>query len=169
MFALALDVPPLPLWSTPVLAYRREAVTRSDQLWRHLNVGMGYEAGNALTTAFYVSSRGEDWLDGFQPRTGLGKRLLASNRAVNVRHRGFVACYRYANGEQAMAAITCPVLFVLGAQDQMTQSRAAQTLLSQAQSAGKSVQLVTLPVGHHQMTETPDATLFAIRDFLKTA
>jgi len=27
---------------------------------------------------------------------------------------------------------------------------------------------VNLPVGHHQMTETPDATLFAIRDFLRS-
>ena len=35
-----------------------------------------------------------------------------------------------------------------------------------AQGAGKSVTTVSLPVGHHQMTETPDATLFAIRDFL---
>jgi hypothetical protein len=27
--------------------------------------------------------------------------------------------------------------------------------------------VASLPVGHHQMTETPDATLFAIRDFLR--
>jgi len=99
----------------------------------------------------------------------LGKRVLASNKAVNVFHRGFVACDRYANGEQAMAAITCPVLMVLGAQDQMTQPRAAQPLIAQAKATGKTLQVVTLPVGHHQMTETPDETLFAIRDFLKTA
>lgn len=96
----------------------------------------------------------------------LGKRVLASNTAVNVFHRGFVACDRYAGGEAAMAAITCPVLFLLGAQDQMTQPRAAQGLIKTAQAAGKAVQVVTLPVGHHQMTETPDLTLFAIRDFL---
>jgi pimeloyl-ACP methyl ester carboxylesterase len=96
----------------------------------------------------------------------LGKRVLASNTAVNVFHRGFVACDRYAGGEAAMAAITCPVLFLLGAQDQMTQPRAAQGLIKTAQAAGKAVQVVSLPVGHHQMTETPDATLFAIRDFL---
>jgi hypothetical protein len=30
------------------------------------------------------------------------------------------------------------------------------------------VKVARLPVGHHQMTETPDDTLFAIRDFLKT-
>ena len=96
----------------------------------------------------------------------LGKRVLASNPKVNVFHRGFVACDTYANGEQAVAAITCPVLFVLGAQDQMTQPKAAQGLIKTAQAAGKAVQVLSLPVGHHQMTETPDATLFAIRDFL---
>lgn len=81
MFALALDVPPLPLWSTPVLAYRHEAADRPDQPWCHLNLSVGYEAGNALTTAFYVSSKSENWLSGFQPRTGLGKRLLALRQA----------------------------------------------------------------------------------------
>jgi pimeloyl-ACP methyl ester carboxylesterase len=59
------------------------------------------------------------------------------------------------------------VLFLLGAQDQMTQPRAAQGLIKAAQAAGKAVRMENLPVGHHQMTETPDATLFAIRDFLR--
>ena len=98
----------------------------------------------------------------------LGRRVLASNPQVNVFHRGFKACDSYANGEAAIQAITCPVLFVLGAQDQMTQPRAAQGLINAARASGKSVQLVSLPVGHHQMTEAPDATLFAIRDFLKS-
>jgi pimeloyl-ACP methyl ester carboxylesterase len=97
----------------------------------------------------------------------LNRRVLRSNPQVNVFHRGFVACDRYAGGEAAMAALTCPVLFLLGGQDQMTQPRAAQGLIQAAKAAGKSVQVVTLPVGHHQMTETPDLTLFAIRDFLK--
>jgi pimeloyl-ACP methyl ester carboxylesterase len=97
----------------------------------------------------------------------LGRRVLASNATVNVFHRGFQACDRYANGEAAMTAITCPVLFVLGAQDQMTQPKAAQGLIAAARNAGKAVQVASLSVGHHQMTEAPDATLFAIRDFLK--
>ena len=98
----------------------------------------------------------------------LGRRVLRSNPKVNVFHRGFVACDRYAGGEAAMAALTCPVLFLLGGQDQMTQPKAAQGLIKAAQAAGKTVQVVSLPVGHHQMTETPDRTLFAIRDFLRT-
>ena len=103
----------------------------------------------------------------FGSSMALGKRVLASNSAVNVFHRGFVACDRYANGEQAIAGVTCPVLFVLGAQDQMTPPKAAQLLITKAKASGKTVQVVNLPVGHHQMTETPDETLFAIRDFLK--
>jgi pimeloyl-ACP methyl ester carboxylesterase len=98
----------------------------------------------------------------------LGRRVLASNPRVNVFHRGFKACDSYAGGEAAIAAITCPVLFVLGAQDQMTQPKAAQSLIDKARSSGKRMQVVRLPVGHHQMWETPDATLFALRDFLGT-
>ena len=98
----------------------------------------------------------------------LNRRVLRSNPRVNVFHRGFNACNNYANGEQAIAAVTCPVLFVLGAQDQMTQSKAAQPLVQKAKESGKSFKVMNLEVGHHQMTELPDATLFAIRDFLKT-
>ena len=96
----------------------------------------------------------------------LGRRVLASNPDVNVFHRGFKACDSYANGETAIRQISCPVLFVLGAQDQMTQPRAAQSLITAARNAGKTVQVASLAVGHHQMSEAPDETLFAIRDFL---
>ena len=97
----------------------------------------------------------------------LGRRVLRSNLKVNVFHRGFKACDSYTHGEDAMGQVTAPVLFVLGAQDQMTMAKAAQPLITRAQSAGKRFKVVSLPVGHHQMTETPDATLFAIRDFLQ--
>lgn len=96
----------------------------------------------------------------------LARRVLASNASVNVLHRGFKACDSYTNAETAMAQITCPVLFVLGTLDQMTPPKAAQTLIQAARGANQSVQVVRLAVGHNQMTEAPDATLFAIRDFL---
>jgi pimeloyl-ACP methyl ester carboxylesterase len=96
----------------------------------------------------------------------LGRRVLRSNTAVNVFHRGFVACDTYAGGESAMAQVTCPVLFALGAQDQMTSPRAAQGLIAAARAAGKTVQVAQLPVGHNQMTEAPEETLSALRDFL---
>ncbi len=97
----------------------------------------------------------------------LGKRIIASNPKVNVFHRGFKACDSYANGEQAIAQITCPVLFVLGKEDQMTQAKAAQPLIAAARSSGKAVSVTTVPVGHHQMTEAPEETLSALREFLQ--
>ena len=99
----------------------------------------------------------------------LGRRVLRSNTKVNIFHRGFAACDRYANGEQAVQAIRCPVLFLLGTQDQMTLNKAAQGLIAQARTAGKTVEVLNLPVGHHQMSETPDETLAAIRGFLGKA
>jgi pimeloyl-ACP methyl ester carboxylesterase len=97
----------------------------------------------------------------------LGRRVLASNLGVNVLHRGFQACDRYADGEAAMSALTCPVLMVLGAKDQMTHPKAAQPLIAAAHASGKALQVVQLPVGHHQMLEAPEATLQALRSFLR--
>ena len=96
----------------------------------------------------------------------LGRRVLASNPNVNIFHRGFVACDQYANGLEAMAGVTCPVLFVLGKHDQMTPPRAAQGLIAQAQASGLPVQVVQVPMGHHQMSESPEETLNALKAFL---
>ena len=97
----------------------------------------------------------------------LGRRVLARNPHVNVFHRGFKACDDYVNGEKAVSQITCPVLFLLGDQDQMTQPKGATLLIETAQKSEKSVQVQRITVGHNQMTEAPEATLFAIRDFLQ--
>ena len=97
----------------------------------------------------------------------LGRRVLASNTQINVFHRGFKACNDYANGEVAISQVTCPLLFLLGAEDQMTQAKAAQPMIIKAQSMGKNFKVVSLAVGHHQMTEAPEETLMAIKDFLK--
>lgn len=93
----------------------------------------------------------------------LGKRVLASNKEVNLFHTGFVACDSYRNGEAAMEKVRCPTLFVLGAVDQMTPPKAAKSLIAKARQA----QVVTLGGGHHQMTETPEAMLRALTDFLQ--
>ncbi len=61
-----------------------------------------------------------------------------------------------------MAQITCPVLFVLGEQDQMTPPKAAKGLIEAAKAAGKRCKVQMIPNGHNQMTESPDATLFAM-------
>ena len=55
---------------------------------------------------------------------------------------------------------------VLGEADQMTTPKNAQPLISQAKDSGKSLQVVSIPHGHHQMTESPDETLNALKRFL---
>lgn len=92
----------------------------------------------------------------------LMRRVLASNREVNVFHRGFVACDSYTGGEEAMAQVQCPTLFLLGRNDAMTPPRAAAALQVRA-SHGKTV---LVDGGHQMMTEAPDAVLFALKDFL---
>ena len=92
----------------------------------------------------------------------LGRRVLASNTQVNLFHTGFKACDSYTHGEEAMAQVACPVLFALGAVDQMTTPKAAQGLVAKARQA----QVVYLPGGHHQMSETPEDLLTALKDFL---
>jgi pimeloyl-ACP methyl ester carboxylesterase len=96
----------------------------------------------------------------------LGRRVLASNPRVNIFHRGFVACDSYANGLEAMAQITCPVLFLLGDNDQMTPPRAAKSLIDQAKATGQTFSVVKVPMGHHQMSESPEETLQALKTFL---
>ena len=103
----------------------------------------------------------------FGASTALNRRVLASNPKVNVFHRGFVACDRYANGLHAMAQVRCPVLFVVGSADQMTPPRAAQSLVAAAREHGVSHQVAQVPMGHHQMTEAPEETLQALQRFLQ--
>ncbi len=93
----------------------------------------------------------------------LMRRVLASNPRVNVFHRGFVACDRYDQGEQAMDRVQCPTLFLLGTHDQMTPPKAAKTLSSRS----KHGQTVMLRAGHSLMTEDPDGVLMALTSFLK--
>lgn len=93
----------------------------------------------------------------------LMKRVLASNRQVNVFHRGFVACDSYDGGEAAMAKVQCPVLFILGRNDAMTPPKAAASLQAKARQG----RTIVVEAGHQMMTEAPDAVLFAMKDFLQ--
>lgn len=102
----------------------------------------------------------------FGASLALGRRVLASNKEVNVFHTGFNACNTYDQGLQAMASVSSPVLMVLGESDQMTLPKNAQPLIAQAKDSGKSLQVVTIPHGHHQMSESPDETLDALKRFL---
>jgi len=100
------------------------------------------------------------WLHG----TGraLMRRVLASNPQVNVFYSSFKACDNYANGDQAMAAVQCPTLFLLGEFDQMTLPKGAQTLIANARHG----QVLTVQAGHSLMEEAPETVLDALLEFL---
>jgi pimeloyl-ACP methyl ester carboxylesterase len=99
------------------------------------------------------------WLHG--GALALMRRVQAGGRGTNVFLHGFDVCNRYAGGMDAAARVRCPVTFVLGSADQMTPPRATREL-AQALKA----QVVQVPSGHHQLAETPDATLAAVRTAL---
>ena len=99
----------------------------------------------------------------FGASLALGRRVLASNTNVNVFYTGFNACNSYDQGLQAMAAVKCPVLMVLGDADQMTTPKAAQSLIRLAQNG----QVAMVNAGHQLMVEAPEETLKAMMDFCK--
>ena len=103
------------------------------------------------------------WLYG--TARALMRRVLASNGAVNIFHRGFKACDDYKTGLEAMTRVRCPVLLVLGQNDQMTSPKAAQDLGRHAANAT----VVVVAAGHQMMLEAPEAVLSALKDFLKPA
>ena len=80
------------------------------------------------------------------------RRMLASNAETNVFYTGFKACDSYAGGEQAMAAVHCPTLLLVGRHDQMTPPKAARALAAHARLA----KVVEVPAGHALMLEAPD-------------
>jgi pimeloyl-ACP methyl ester carboxylesterase len=100
------------------------------------------------------------WLHG--AGRALGRRVLASQRDLNLFHHDFSVCDRYADGLSAAQRVQCPATLVLGEQDQMTPPRQAREL-AQALRARVS----TVLAGHSLMAEAPDAVLNALRDALR--
>ncbi|TFY96437.1 alpha/beta fold hydrolase [Ramlibacter rhizophilus] len=100
------------------------------------------------------------WLHGHS--RALMRRILQSNARENVAHTGFRACDRYRGGEEAMARVQAPTLFLIGARDAMTPPGASQALRARARDA----RVVTVDAGHAMMAEAPDAVLAALTSFL---
>jgi pimeloyl-ACP methyl ester carboxylesterase len=76
-------------------------------------------------------------------------------------HTDFAACNAYANGEVAAASVTCPALFIFGAQDMMTPPRSTKRLTAAIAHA----KVVHVNAGHALMQEQPDAVLDALIAF----
>lgn len=93
---------------------------------------------------------------------GGGERLL-ERVAPGVLYRDLAACNAYEEAEVRAAALSCPTLLVLGADDKMTPARAGQKL---AGGIAKAEVVVIPDCGHMMMTEKPDETLDALKGSL---
>jgi pimeloyl-ACP methyl ester carboxylesterase len=104
-----------------------------------------------------------NWLHG--ANLALMRRVQAAGQArdpgTNVFLHGFEVCNAYQGGMDAAARVTCPATMVLGRHDIMTPPRATRDL-----TAALKAKVTTVPSGHHQLAEAPDATLAAVREAL---
>jgi pimeloyl-ACP methyl ester carboxylesterase len=95
------------------------------------------------------------WLHGGS--RSLMRRTQRGWTGGNLFHFDFSACDAYAGAEAAAAALRCPVTLILGQADQMTQPKAAASLVSMLKP-----RVVTLKSGHNLMAEVPDGVLDAM-------
>jgi pimeloyl-ACP methyl ester carboxylesterase len=126
------------------------------------------ERAMAMVNAWAISSLATkpgfpgpgNWLHG--GALALMKRVqAAADPGINLFHHDFDVCNRYAGGLDAAARVRCPSALVLGTHDQMTPPRATREL-----AAALHAKVLSVPSGHHQLAETPDATLAALRGAL---
>jgi len=104
-----------------------------------------------------------NWLHG--GALALMRRVQAAAPAgSNLFLHDFETCHRYAGGLEAAARVRCPATLILGAADQMTPPRATREL-----AAALRARVVSVPSGHHQLAEAPDAVLAALRGALAAA
>jgi len=96
------------------------------------------------------------WLHGAD--RALMRRVQAGQRGMNLFHHDFSVCDRYAHGLEAAAQVRCPVDFVLGTRDQMTNPKQS-TEIARALKA----RVTPVDAGHQLMSEAPDAVLAALR------
>jgi pimeloyl-ACP methyl ester carboxylesterase len=96
------------------------------------------------------------WLRGSS--RALMRLVLKAQNDPLLFHTDFSACNSYQVAEAAAARLQCPVHLVLGADDQMTPPKAAETLSTLLKA---TVHRVT--AGHQLMAEAPDAVLAALR------
>jgi pimeloyl-ACP methyl ester carboxylesterase len=115
---------------------------------------------NNLSISTHASKPGNPgpgtWLHG--ANRALMRRMQAGQPSMNLFEHDFGVSDRYANGLQAAAAVTCPVHFVVGSADQMTNAKVTREI-----AAALKARVHTLPSGHCLMQEAPDGVLNALR------
>ena len=96
---------------------------------------------------------------------GQGRALMhhiARRNGAAVLATDFAACNAYAAGLDAAAALRCPALFLLGANDQMTPPRAARAL---REACPEATEIIVPGCGHELMTEAAVPVLEALKRF----
>ncbi len=93
---------------------------------------------------------------------GGGERLLERVKP-GVLFKDLAACNAYEGGMAAAAAVSCPVILILGADDKMTPARAGRSLAAALE--GATVEVISR-AGHMMMLEKPDETLTALKSLL---
>jgi pimeloyl-ACP methyl ester carboxylesterase len=86
---------------------------------------------------------------------------IAAEGPPGLLHADLAACKAYAGALDAIAALDCPVLFILGRLDKMTPPRAAAALTQ----AARHGTIVEVDAGHAMMAEQPKAVLNALAAF----
>lgn len=90
-------------------------------------------------------------------------RALMGRAAPGLLHRDLLNCQQYAGGLGAARAVSCPTLLVVGDRDLMTPRKAAEDLRTALPNAREAL---IAGAGHAMMSESPDAVLNALRNFL---
>jgi len=146
---LALLGPSVPM---PVSDALLDAAKRDDHLAFELINGWSFSPSDQL---------GGNRLPGVW-MTGNALRLMERSRP-GVLYTDLLACQSYADGLTAAKRVSCPLLVVMGARDQMAPSKNAAAMLA----ALSDKRVLTIPdCGHSLMVEAPDAVLDALREFL---
>jgi pimeloyl-ACP methyl ester carboxylesterase len=87
---------------------------------------------------------------------------IARVNGADVLPTDFAACNAYAGGIEAAQALRCPALFISGAADQMTPSKAARALIDACPDKSS---LVVPATGHALMAENPEEVRRALHAF----
>jgi len=96
-----------------------------------------------------------------QERSRQLMQRIAQDGPPALLHTDLAACKAYAGGLEAIGALDCPVLFILGRLDKMTPPRAAAALVQ----AARHGTVVEVDAGHAMMAEQPEAVLDALAAF----
>lgn len=120
------------------------------------------EAYAMMTQWSHTSAIGGEPNPGFWS-TGSQMSMMENSRSGAV-FTDLTACNNYDGGQEAMAKVACPILFLSGIQDKMAPAKLAR----QEADKNPNAEIVLLPrCGHSIMSENPDGVREALWHFIE--